>query len=47
MTFATTRVIYLTDAAGDGHGNDTNIVLSPDQQALVVVTARGVSIVAA
>ena len=47
VTFATTRVIYLTDAAGDGHGNDTNIVLSPDQQTLVVVTASGVSIVAA
>lgn len=46
-TFATSRVIYLTDTAGDGHGNDTNIALSPDQQTLAVATAHGVSIVGA
>ena len=45
VTFATSRVIYLTDTAGDGHGNDTNIALSPDQQTLAVATAHGVSIV--
>ncbi len=47
VTFAASRVIYLTDAAGDGHGNDTNIALSPDQHTLAVATAHGVSIVGA
>ena len=46
-TFATSRVIYLTDTAGDGHGNDTNIALSPDQNTLAVATAHGVAIVGA
>ncbi len=45
VTFAPSRVIYLTDAAGDGRGNDTNIALSPDQRTLAVATANGVSIV--